>query len=146
MAHQDVMLNPYVLMPPLLIYNSTTGEITYESSSIRYKKNVIDLSSDTSSIYNLRAREFDTIEDEKHLIGWIAEECYKTNPLFAWKKDGLIEGVDTHNILVFAVEEIKKHETMIQNIQKHLSERDEVISQLTEQIHSLKLQLQNLTQ
>ncbi len=94
---------------PLMVYTAATGEVTYQTSSIKYKKNVIDFTRDTTSLYNLKTREYDTKEDNKHHIGYIAEECFDVNPVFTWTNDdGTPEGLDTFNMLVYAIEEIKK--------------------------------------
>jgi hypothetical protein len=93
---------------PTLVYNASTYEITYTSSSIRYKENVTDLSANTSVLHNLRAREYDAKASGAHHIGYIAEEADEASPHFAWKKDNMPEGIEWFNILVYAVEEIKK--------------------------------------
>lgn len=94
---------------PLMVYTPGTGEVTYQTSSIKYKKNVIDLTRDTTALYNLRAREYDTKSDNIHHIGYIAEEVNEVETNFTWKnEDGTPEGLDTFNMLVYAIEEIKK--------------------------------------
>ena len=92
-----------------LVYNTTSKEVTYNISSIKYKKNVTDLSFDTSVIYNIRAREYDTKEDDLHYIGYIAEELDAIDTHFTWKNpDGSPEGVDWFNLMIYSIEEIKK--------------------------------------
>jgi hypothetical protein len=94
---------------PFVVYNTTTNEVTYNTSSIKYKKNVIDLSVDTSDIYKVRPREYDTISENLHYIGFIAEELNQINPLFTWKNpDGTPEGIEWFNMLVFMINELKK--------------------------------------
>ena len=92
-----------------MVYQATSGEITYNTSSIKYKENVIDLTEDTSVIYNVRAREYDTIEENKHKIGYIAEELNDISTHFTWKNpDGSPEGIEWFNVVVYLVEEVKK--------------------------------------
>ena len=92
-----------------LIYNLNSKEVTYSTSSIKYKINVIDLQEDTSAILNVKAREYDTKEDNIHNIGYIAEELNNLNTNFTWKNsDGTPEGINWNNLSVFAIEEIKR--------------------------------------
>ena len=92
-----------------MYYNSTTSELTYATSSIKYKKNVIDLTTDTSVLHKLRAREYDSKNDNTHCIGYIAEEVNAIDKNFTWKNpDGTPEGLDWFNMFVYAIEEIKK--------------------------------------
>lgn len=94
---------------PVLVYDTANYEITYNTSSIKYKKNVVDLTTDTSVLYQVQAREYDTKEDNTHHIGYIAEELEQVCPSFTWKNpDGTPEGVEWFTLLVFAIEEIKK--------------------------------------
>jgi hypothetical protein len=117
-AVQNTASNRFVVKPvravvsatPVMVYNTTTGEITHNTSSIKYKKNVIDLTEDTSSIYNVRAREYDAKdEDNKHYLGYIAEEINECNTNFTWKnEDGTAGGIEWFNLLIFTIEEMKK--------------------------------------
>jgi hypothetical protein len=70
---------------------------------------VIDLQADTSVIYNIRAREYDTKEEKTHHIGYIAEELNDVSTHFIWKNpDGSPEGIEWFNMLVYTIEELKK--------------------------------------
>jgi len=89
------------------LYYNNDFEIGINSSSIKYKENVVDLNRSTSNIYNVRAREYDWKETKQHLIGYIAEEIDEVDTLFTFKKDGKPEGIEWNNILLYAVEEIK---------------------------------------
>jgi hypothetical protein len=92
-----------------MVYNTATDEITYNTSSIKYKKNVIDLQEDTSVIYNIRAREYDAKDNGKHFIGYIAEELNDVDTHFTWKNsDGTPEGIEWFNLLIYTIEEMKK--------------------------------------
>ena len=92
----------------MLVYNATTNEITYNTSSIKYKKNVINLQQDTSKLYNITAREYDAKVDDKHYIGYIAEELDSIDTNFTWKNsDNSPEGIEWFNLLIYAIEEIK---------------------------------------
>ena len=88
-----------------MYWNSTTFSIFGLSSSIRTKQNVIDLTKDTSVIYNVRAREFDNKDEEPlHCIGYIAEEINEIDPdLVVHDADSCI-GIEYNHLLVYAVE------------------------------------------
>jgi hypothetical protein len=103
---------------PVLVYNSTTGEITYNSSSIKNKKNVIDLQTDTSNIYKIRAREYDWKEDDKHFIGYIAEELDAIDTNFTWKQNDEPEGIEWFNLLLYTIEEMKKLKARVDELEK----------------------------
>lgn len=107
---------------PVLVYNTINNEITYDTSSIKYKKNIIDLTEDTTKLYDIRPREYDAISDNKHYIGFIAEELNEINNLFTWKNsDGTPEGVEWFNILVFCVNEMKKMRQEINDLKNIVS-------------------------
>jgi hypothetical protein len=93
---------------PVLVYDTTTKEITYNASTRKIKTNIIDLTANTSRVYDIRPVEYDAIADGKHFVGLIAEEVYDIDPHFAWTQDGSPEGIEWFNILVYAVAEMKK--------------------------------------
>ena len=78
---------------------------------------MIDLTEDTSVLHNVRAREYDSKENDTHFIGYIAEELNDVSSWFTWKNpDGTPEGIEWFNLLVYSIEEIKKLKTeMIQS-------------------------------
>jgi hypothetical protein len=92
-----------------LVYNAGSSEITYQSSSIKYKKNITDLTNNTSNILNIRPREYKTKIDDKDMIGYIAEELEDIDDAFVWKnKYNKTEGINWFNMLIYAIEELKK--------------------------------------
>ena len=104
---------------PFCVYNTTTKEITYHASSIKYKKNVVNLNQDTAKIYNTIPREYDSKSDNKHHIGYIAEELNDIDANFTWKNlDGTPEGIEWFNLLIYAIEEIKKLKERIEILEK----------------------------
>jgi hypothetical protein len=102
---------------PVVVYNATSGEITYSTSSIKYKKNVIDLQEDTSKIYNIRPREYDSKIDDIHYIGYIAEELNEVDTNFTWKQNDLPEGIEWFNMLIYTIEEMKKLKKRIEDLE-----------------------------
>lgn len=97
-----------LLASPVLVYNTGTSEITYNTSSIKYKKNVTDLKQDTSVLYNVRPVEYDSKDDDSHHIGFIAEELAAIDPKFVWNKDNKPEGIEWFNLLTYTINELKK--------------------------------------
>jgi hypothetical protein len=71
-----------------LRYNTSNGEIYYQTSSQRYKSNIVDLEFDTSNLYNLRPVSFDDNETGERCFGLIAEDTF----------DQIPEAVVTRNI------------------------------------------------
>ena len=69
-------------------FNTSNGEIYYQTSSERYKSNIVDLEFDTSNLYNLRPVSFDDNETGERCFGLIAEETF----------DQIPEAVVTRNI------------------------------------------------
>ena len=62
-------------------WDSTTGQIGYDSSSIRFKENVEDITVEESSkVYDLRPVTFDKIDGAKDQMGLIAEEVNELFP------------------------------------------------------------------
>jgi len=63
-----------------LRYNTSNGEIYYQTSSERYKSNIVDLEFDTSNLYNLRPVSFDDNETGERCFGLIAEDTFEQIP------------------------------------------------------------------
>lgn len=65
----------------LFIDNTDSNNMKRFTSSLRYKKNISDLSLDTSKIFDLRPVEYDEKVEGIHRIGLIAEEVAEIFPL-----------------------------------------------------------------
>ena len=92
-----------------MLYNPITTEITYTVSMEKYKKNIIDLSLDTTSIYNLIPREYDYISDGSHCVGFIAEEVDKIDTMLSAKNsDGTPGNINWFGLTTYLVNELKK--------------------------------------
>ena len=97
-----------VATTPVLTFNATTNEISYSSSTRRIKTNIVDMQRNTSAIFDVRPREFDSVEDHSHHIGFIAEEVDAIDPAFAWSLNGQIQGINWFTLLTYALVELKK--------------------------------------
>ena len=93
---------------PVMVYDTAAKEITYNTSTRRIKKNIIDLTANTAHVYDIRPVEYDAIADGRHFVGLIAEEAYEADPNFAWLMDEQPQGIEWFNILVYTVAELKK--------------------------------------
>ena len=80
----------------LLLYTiRATFELTYNSSSRVNKTNIVDLPYDTSVLYNVQPREYLSLIDNKHYVGFIAEELHDVEPLFAhYNEQGICDSVE----------------------------------------------------
>ena len=116
-AQQGLYINPVrgtATATPVIVYNSTTKELTYNTSSRKYKENIQDLDIDTSSLYNLNPRKYTSKIDGKEYIGLVAEECEDVDTNFAWKENDQPEGIEWFNILLYTVAELKKLKAQVQ--------------------------------
>ena len=94
---------------PSLVYNITTYEITYNTSSRKYKENIVDLKEDTSAILQVRPVDYTSRVNGKDYIGYIAEEVNDIDTHFSWKNaDGEPEGIDWFNMLTYTITELQK--------------------------------------
>jgi hypothetical protein len=111
-----------------LLYNATTGEVTYNAaapSSLRFKKNITVLSSRiTEAIYNLRPVEFDFVEDHpyngKHTLGLIAEETIQHLPEVVVHNEldpTVIEGIDYEKLVVPLIQLAQDYEQRIASVE-----------------------------
>lgn len=92
-----------------LFYDNTNGEISYQVSSEKYKENIVAFSGSTEVIYSVEPKEYTFKSNQKQYIGYIAEELNELSSWFTWKNpDGTPEGIQWNNLMIFAIEEIKK--------------------------------------
>lgn len=101
-----------------LVYNTSTFEIQYSTSSRKYKKNIVDITYDTSSVLKIRIVEFDNKEDGTHHVGTIAEEVAELDPNFSWNgPDGEVDGANYNTMLCYLINESKKMYSRINNLE-----------------------------
>lgn len=98
-------------------FNTSTNEITYTTSSIRFKTDITPLEISSDNIYKLIPRSFRFKNETIRAHGYIAEEALSAMPeLVIYGPDGLVEGFayDTLNILM--LEELKKHKLALDSV------------------------------
>jgi hypothetical protein len=89
-------------------------EVGYTTSSMRYKTNIIDLTTDTSVIYDVRPREFEMISRNANVdpavvhIGYIAEEIDAVEPRLVTRDfEGLPNGIEWNAMLAYGLTELR---------------------------------------
>ena len=101
---------------PDVRYNTTTNELYYNSSSIRYKEDVTDLENSLDKINNLRPVKFKDKESGEYATGLIAEEVVNVLPELVFKRqiegfnEPQIDGVsygDLHAYYIKAIQQLK---------------------------------------
>jgi hypothetical protein len=106
-------------------YSVTSGELTYNSSSRRYKNTIQPLSTNTSIMYDLSPMTYMYNNDPEPgpQIGYIAEEVAELNPKFATycEPGGPPESINWNTITVFMVEEMKKLKTRVTQLETLLA-------------------------
>jgi len=104
---------------PVVTYNVQTGELNYNVSTRRQKTNIVDIQRSTSTLHNLRVREYDAIDTQQHHVGFIAEEAYDVDPIFAWKtEDDQVGGLDWFALLTYAIREIQVLRQQLDTLQE----------------------------
>lgn len=73
-------------------YDTTSKELFYNTSSERYKTEIVDLENTLDKVNSLRAVRYKDIETEQETTGLIAEEVIEIIPEVVFKKE--IEGFD----------------------------------------------------
>ena len=112
-------LSESLFAQPNVFFDWSINRFNLRISSIRFKKNVKNIQQDTSNILKVRPREFDSISNGKHAIGYIVEELKEIDPYFVEKNGDNIFGVDYNTMLVYLVEEFKKFKNELEPILNH---------------------------
>ena len=100
-------------------YNTSTGLITYRSSSRRYKKDIIDLDIDTTKLYDLRTVRYTDNSTEERCFGLIAEEVESVMPELVNKKvieegkDPVADNITYSTLSVLLLKELQSTKTRL---------------------------------
>ncbi|MBM3248778.1 MAG: tail fiber domain-containing protein [Candidatus Omnitrophica bacterium] len=101
--------------------NASRAVVKSLLSSLRYKKDIIDLDIDTAKIYSLRPVSFSWQEQNTRDFGLIAEEVDEILPQMAtYNKDGDPESVQYEKLAVLLLIESKKLKDHINNLESRL--------------------------
>jgi len=115
------------------IYSSTTGTnliatsgnlIAKDSSSKRYKKNIVETALDSNKVYDLEPVDFEWNETSatpgKKGFGLIAEEVAKVYPeIVHYNNDGTVESVGYDRLSLLLLMEIKKLKEEIEKLKEN---------------------------
>lgn len=102
-----------------LRYNTSTKEVTYDTSALKYKENIRKNPS-TEWLYNLPIVFYDRKDKSKiDEIGIIADDLEKIKPEYCcYNSDGEIESYNKSDLVPVLIAEIQKHEKRINNLEK----------------------------
>ena len=70
----------FMQSPVPMMYDLSKGALGIQTSSLRFKENVINLEFDTDKFLSLDAREYDWKDSGKNDVGFIAEEVAAFDP------------------------------------------------------------------
>ena len=100
-------------------YSTATGQLTYDTSSARYKDNIRDSGYGLSDVLKLKSRMFEYKEDNRTDIGLIAEEVISHIPeLVGLDKSGQADSISYDrfvSVLVKAIQELKAELDTLKN-------------------------------
>jgi hypothetical protein len=92
-------------------FNTSTGAVTYDTSSARYKDNIRDSVYGLSHVMQMRSTQFEYKDDGRSDVGLIAEELQPIIPeLVGINKEGQADSVSYDrmvSVLVKAIQELK---------------------------------------
>jgi hypothetical protein len=104
-----------------LKYNTSTGIITYDTSSIRYKDNVRDSKYGLSDLMKLSSKMFEYKDSGRTDVGFIAEEVFEIIPEFVSNnKDGQPDSVAYDRITSLLVKAIQEQQVQIEELKAKL--------------------------
>ena len=109
-----------------LEYNSTTFEVTYDSSRREVKKNIEDLDYlESNKIYNLQSRSFIFKENNVYDIGFIAEEVAEVHPHFAKYENDKPQNINWKALTSCLVQEIQTLKRKVEDNERRIIELSE---------------------
>jgi filamentous hemagglutinin len=105
-----------------VVYSFSTGEVSYSSSTINHKYDVITAERDWNSVLDIRPVEYTFITNQVRRLGAIAEEVYDINPDFAIMDGQPTPGaVDWFNVVLYQNEVIKENRQRIEALEASLT-------------------------
>lgn len=93
---------------PDVSYRTSDGELFYQTSSIRYKKDIVNLENSLNKIDSLRPVRFTDINTNEPSFGLIAEETNEIIPDVVFTKDEQVEGISYSNLTPFLIKAIQE--------------------------------------
>lgn len=129
----------------IAVCRTTNGILAFCSSSIRYKRNVLDYTSALEIVRRLRPVTFDWKSNGMHDLGLVAEEVADVEPLLTTTNDkGEVEGVKYDRIGVVLVNAVNEQQNQIELQKQRISEQDETIKSQNDRINRQQAEIDAL--
>jgi len=93
---------------PDVSYRTTDGELFYQTSSERYKTDIVNLENSLNKVNSLRPVRFTDTNTNEPGFGLIAEETNEIIPEVVFTKDEQIEGISYSNLVPFLIKSIQE--------------------------------------
>ena len=103
---------------PDVSYRTSDGELFYQTSSERYKTDIVNLESSLNKVNSLRPVRFIDVNTNEPGFGLIAEETNKIIPDVVFSKDDQIEGISYSNLTPFLIKAIQELKAEIDELKK----------------------------
>jgi hypothetical protein len=104
-------------------YNDSTGEIGYDNSSRKEKRDISPLEDDFGKVLQLQPRKYTRPFDRQHWeIGYIAEEAQSLglDNLVFYDEDNNPDGINYRKLCLYLVEIVREHERKLNPGSPHL--------------------------
>ncbi len=107
----------------LVRINTTTGQLFYDTSTARNKKDISVYQDDFNKILNIQPQKYTDVSSGLEEIGYIAEDfdALGLNNLVIYGKDGLPIGLKYERIPLYILEVVKRQQTDIAELKQQLS-------------------------
>lgn len=105
---------------PDVSYQTSSGELFYQTSSERYKTDIVNLESSLNKINSLRPVRFTDINTNEPGFGLIAEETNEVIPEVVFSKDDQIEGISYSNLAPFLIKAIQEQQEIINDLKNRI--------------------------
>lgn len=124
-----------------------TGQISFCSSSLRYKTNINPFTSGLALVEHLRPITFDWKEGGMRDLGLGAEDVAAVEPLLVNYNDkGEVEGVKYDRITVVLLNAVKEQQAQIEKQTAQIAAQEKQIRELDEQVKQQRSALESLKQ
>ena len=106
---------------PDVSYRTSDGELFYQTSSERYKTDIVNLESSLNKIDSLRPVRFTDINTNEPGFGLIAEETNEVIPEVVFSKDDQIEGISYSNLTPFLIKAIQELKVEVETLKNQIN-------------------------
>jgi hypothetical protein len=104
-----------------LKFNTTTGVMTYDTSSARYKDNIRDSKYGLADVMKMRSAQFEYKDDGRSDVGFIAEEMLDVIPeVVAIDKQGRADAVAYDRLVSVCVKAIQELKAEVDSLKQQL--------------------------